>query len=106
MAPTRTTPWMAFVPDISGVCSIDGTRAITSKPTMIARMKTYAPRTISVMLSLLSTETGSSLVHTRDARRARDLIFGVEGEHTIFHQMPNDSRHIARVHLAGVHRDH
>ena len=29
-------PWIAFVPDISGVCSIVGTFEITSKPRKIA----------------------------------------------------------------------
>ena len=30
IAPTMTMPWMAFVPLISGVCSIAGTFEITS----------------------------------------------------------------------------
>jgi hypothetical protein len=33
MEPTRTTPWMAFVPDISGVWRMLGTFEMTSKPT-------------------------------------------------------------------------
>ena len=36
MAPTITIPWIAFVPDISGVCSSVGTFEITSKPRKIA----------------------------------------------------------------------
>ena len=36
IAPTMTMPWMKFVPDISGVCSIVGTFEITSKPRKIA----------------------------------------------------------------------
>src|SRR5262249_27082315 len=32
IAPTRITPWMAFAPDISGVCSVVGTLEITSCP--------------------------------------------------------------------------
>ena len=36
IAPTITIPWIAFVPDISGVCSIDGTFEITSMPTKVA----------------------------------------------------------------------
>jgi hypothetical protein len=36
MAPTMMMPWMKFVPDISGVCSIAGTFEITSKPRKIA----------------------------------------------------------------------
>jgi hypothetical protein len=36
IAPTITIPWIAFVPDISGVCSSVGTFEITSKPRKIA----------------------------------------------------------------------
>ena len=36
IAPTMTIPWIAFVPDISGVCSSVGTFEITSKPRKIA----------------------------------------------------------------------
>ena len=32
IAPTMTIPWMKFVPDMSGVCSIVGTFEMTSKP--------------------------------------------------------------------------
>jgi hypothetical protein len=40
IAPTRTMPWIAFVPDISGVCSIAGTLEMISKPMNTARTKT------------------------------------------------------------------
>ena len=33
IAPTRTTPWIEFAADISGVCSVAGTLLITSNPT-------------------------------------------------------------------------
>ncbi len=39
IAPTITIPWIAFVPDISGVCSSVGTFEITSKPRKIARTR-------------------------------------------------------------------
>src|SRR5260370_40667293 len=39
MAPTSTMPWMEFAADISGVCSIDGTLLMTSKPTSRLRTK-------------------------------------------------------------------
>ena len=39
IAPTRTMPWIAFVPDMSGVCSSVGTREISSKPRKTARTK-------------------------------------------------------------------
>ena len=39
-APTSTMPWMAFEPDISGVCRMLGTFEITSIPTKAASTKT------------------------------------------------------------------
>ena len=42
IAPTITIPWIALVPDISGVCSIVGTFEITSKPRKIASTKIVA----------------------------------------------------------------
>ena len=42
IAPTSTMPWIALVPDISGVCSIVGTFEITSKPTKTARTNTVS----------------------------------------------------------------
>ena len=37
--PSTTMPWIAFVPLISGVCSVFGTFEITSKPTNAARTR-------------------------------------------------------------------
>src|SRR5690606_12570156 len=47
--PSSTMPWMALVPDINGVCSVVGTREITTKPrnpasTRIARLWTSISR--------------------------------------------------------------
>src|SRR5262245_43013819 len=39
IAPTMTMPWMAFVPDISGVCSSVGSFEITSTPRKAARIR-------------------------------------------------------------------
>ena len=39
IAPTSTTPWIAFAPDISGVCSTVETFETTSKPTNTASTK-------------------------------------------------------------------
>ena len=39
IAPTRTMPWMAFDPDMSGVCRMLGTFETTSIPTNAARTK-------------------------------------------------------------------
>ena len=40
IAPSTTMPWMAFVPDINGVCSVAGTRPISSNPRKIASKST------------------------------------------------------------------
>ena len=43
--PTSEIPEMAFVADMSGVCSSGGTRVITWKPTKPARTNTYSSST-------------------------------------------------------------
>jgi hypothetical protein len=45
IAPTTTMPWIAFVPDISGVCSSVGTFEITSKPRKIASTRIVTSKT-------------------------------------------------------------
>ena len=45
IAPTMMMPWIAFVPDISGVCSSVGTFEITSIPRKIARARTVSSTT-------------------------------------------------------------
>ena len=68
-----TIPWMKFVPDISGVCSIVGTFEITSKPRKIASTRIVSSKT-------------QDLVHlggdsrARDAGAAGDLVVEVERE--------------------------
>src|SRR5581483_2287019 len=42
IAPTSTIPWIAFVPDISGVCSSVGTFEITCTPRKAARISTVS----------------------------------------------------------------
>ncbi len=37
--PNSTIPWIAFVPDINGVCNVFGTFEITSNPTNAASTK-------------------------------------------------------------------
>src|SRR5207253_1683126 len=44
-APEITIPWIAFAPDISGVCSIVSTFEITSKPRKIASTRTVSSAT-------------------------------------------------------------
>src|SRR5262249_20351963 len=50
IAPTMTMPWIAFVPDISGVCSSVGTFEITSKPRKIASIKIVSSVTSCVLM--------------------------------------------------------
>src|SRR5438105_7955394 len=49
MAPTMTMPWIALVPDISGVCSSVGTFEITSKPRKIASNRIVTSKTRRVL---------------------------------------------------------
>ena len=62
IAPTITIPWMKFVPDISGVCSIVGTFEITSKPRKIASTRivssTTSPRSVT-----LTSSAGAPVTH-------------------------------------------
>ena len=44
-APTMMMPWIAFVPDISGVCSSVGTFEITSIPRKIASARIVSSTT-------------------------------------------------------------
>src|SRR5918999_1538371 len=60
MAPIRTIPWIAFVPDMSGVCSIVGTLEISSKPTKTARMKTVSSATCSALMSVAPSDTSGA----------------------------------------------
>ena len=61
MPPSSTMPWIALVPDISGVCSIVGTFEITSKPTNTASTKIV----ISVIRSPLMTALPSLPLRVR-----------------------------------------
>ena len=63
MAPTRMMPWMAFVPDMSGVWRIVGTLEITSKPTKIASTKTV--NSLSRLLSFTGSLPPPALWHAR-----------------------------------------
>src|SRR5205809_7671009 len=58
-------PWIAFVPDISGVCSNVGTFEITSKPRKIASTRIVSSKTSSAPW-LMSAPA--------PARRARPLV--------------------------------
>ena len=68
-----TMPWIAFVPDISGVCSSVGTFEITSKPRKIA-----STRIVSSTQERAVTHAVTS--RPRHARAGGDLVVEVERE--------------------------
>src|SRR5439155_27229942 len=65
IAPTITIPWIAFVPDISGVCSIAGTFEITSKPRKIASTRIVTSNTSSVVWFMREPPDGLRRTHRR-----------------------------------------
>ena len=73
IAPTMTIPWIAFVPDISGVCSSVGTFEITSTPRKVARTR------IVSSIRKLRAHCGSLLLPGH-ARAGGDLVVEVELE--------------------------
>ena len=103
-------PWIALVPDISGVCSIVGTFEITSKPTNTASTKIV----ISVIRSPLMRSTGSldrfphalvdDLAVVRDAAAGGDLVLEVEVQLALRREVLEQVRDVVRVQQAGVER--
>jgi hypothetical protein len=51
IAPTKITPWIAFAPDIRGVCNIVETFDTTSKPTKILKINIVS-KAISTLICL------------------------------------------------------
>ena len=49
IAPIKITPWIAFAPDISGVCKVEETLEITSTPTKTASTKIVSQTSGSVL---------------------------------------------------------
>jgi hypothetical protein len=49
IAPTKITPWIAFAPDIRGVCKIVETLETTSKPTKILNIN-MVNKAISILI--------------------------------------------------------
>ena len=46
IAPSRMIPWIAFAPDISGVCRVEETFEITSMPTNTLSTKIVSQTTV------------------------------------------------------------
>ena len=100
IAPTRTMPWIAFVPDISGVCSIVGTFEITSKPTKIARTK-MVQLDEELALQLRRRHAGLVVVtHAPAMISSSQSSFELALRRQVLQQL----EHVARVQLAGVGR--
>src|SRR6185312_4175826 len=115
IAPTITIPWIAFVPDISGVCSSVGTFEITWTPRKAARI-----RTVSSIRKLVFTvapapakpapppcwslrqASGSWDLLPGHARACRDLVVEVEDERALGREVGEQRLDVARVELARV----
>ena len=82
--PSTTIPWIALVPDISGVCSVFGTFEMTAKPTKPA--STRIARLVTNMWSPSPSAPAhrglgalvDDLAVARDARPGDDLVVEVE----------------------------
>src|SRR5688500_13983856 len=97
IAPTTVMPLIALAPDISGVCSVVGTRLISSTPRKVARVKmTMPPMSVS---SILGSPHGPA-VH--DAGRTDDRIGEVHRQRAVPGGVFDEALHVAAVHLAGV----
>src|SRR5215211_6010674 len=93
MAPIKITPWMAFAPDISGVCSVEETFEITSMPTKIASTKI-----VSQMIGSVFTKDLSRMSNTHCRR---DLIVKIGHKTAIASHQHDHVEHILGVEPAG-----
>src|SRR5690554_1761240 len=75
-APTIEMPEMALEPDISGVCSCEGTFEINSKPRKIASTKTKSRRIIASPHALFDYFIDHLMI-VRGQRAAQNLVFEV-----------------------------
>ena len=96
IAPTMTIPWIAFVPDISGVCSSVGTFEITCTPRKAARIRTVSSiRKPAVHAGRLRSFSG-------DAGAGGDLVLEVEDELALGREVVEQRLDVARVEPARV----
>ena len=96
IAPTMTIPWIAFVPDISGVCRSVGTFEITCTPRKAARI-----RTVSSIRKLVFTRRCLLPGH---ARAGGDLVVEVEHELALGREVGEQRLDVAGIELARVVR--
>src|SRR5687767_9889097 len=97
IAPTTVMPLTAFAPDISGVCSVVGTRLISATPRKVARVKiTIPPMSVSGML----VSPDGAVVH--DAGGPDDRIGEIHDQRAVPDGVLDEALHVAAVHLARV----
>src|SRR5439155_3394153 len=105
IAPTRTIPWIAFVPDMSGVCRSVGTFEITSKPRKIARISTVSSiRKLVVNARPAGERSSPHRLGPGDAGPGGDLVVEVELQLASGRQMGQQGEDVPRVELARVER--
>ena len=101
-------PWIALVPDISGVCSIVGTFEITSKPTNTASTKIVISLIRLMRLDRSARSLLDALVHdlavVGDGSAGDDLVLEVEVEVALRRQVLEQVHDVVRVQQAGVER--
>ena len=106
--PSSTMPWIALVPDISGVCSVFGTFEITTKPmkpasTRIARL---VVRTLASITPASTAAVGAlvdDLAVLHHAAALDDLVLPVELQRAVLADEQLEQRlHVAREQLRGV----
>src|ERR1700735_1542338 len=100
IAPTRMIPWIAFAPDISGVCSTAETFEMTSKPTKIDSMKMVSKPTLFTRAPFSSTH--DPVVNDHGARD--DLVVKIWGDRAVLGHQQQQVRQVARVKPARVKR--
>src|SRR5260370_25160201 len=111
MAPTSTMPWMEFAADISGVCSIDGTLLMTSKPTSRLRTKMV---TSAIRAWLIGSTSGGwrglekfrhgwidHFARVRDDDAGLDRVGGVDGQRALADHVRKQPADVAGVRRGG-----
>ena len=96
MPPSTTMPWIALVPDISGVCSVLGTLEMAAKPTKPASTR------IARLVSSIRPATAVSPSRTTHAPATTSSSKFRASVALLAEQQLEQRLHVARVELAGV----
>src|SRR5678815_1958034 len=98
MAPTTVMPLTALAPDISGVCSVGGTRLMSATPRKVASVKITMPR-----MSVSSIRPpGARHTVPHDADGADDRVIKLQSQAAIGDEVIEEGLDVAAVHLAGM----